>query len=89
MGKMSKFTLLRAAALIILHGSFRTREFKKHFRDEMAAGIHQLIMGIWGRIRDTFVLGNTPSVFSGHCIGSFLDRVNLPSAPKSAPKLHL
>ena len=57
--RMNKFTLLRAAVLIIPQGILKTWEFKKRFWDEMAARTHQLIRGMWGRFCDTFVLDNT------------------------------
>jgi len=53
---MNKFTLLRAAVLIIPQGILKTREFKKRFWAEMAARMHQLMRGMRGRFCDTFVL---------------------------------
>ena len=80
MGWMSKFTLLRAAVLIIPQEILKTRAFKKHFRAEMAAGIHQLIRGMWGRFCDTFVLDNTSN-------GSVLPVVQVPVRAKVRAKL--
>ena len=44
--RMNKFTLLRAAVLIIPQGILKTWEIKKCFWTEMAARIHQLIREI-------------------------------------------
>jgi len=68
---MNKFTLLRAAVLIIPQGILKTREFKKRFWAEMAARMHQLMRGMRGRFCDTFVLYNTSN-------GSVLPVVQVP-----------
>ncbi len=75
---MNKFTLLRAAVLIIPQEILKKREFKKRFWDEMAARIHQLIMEMWGRFCDTFVLDNTSK-------GSVLPVVQVPVCANLAP----
>ena len=77
---MNKFTLLRATVLIIPQGILEMREFNKHFRAEMAAGIHQLIKGMWGRFCDTFVLDNTSN-------GSVLPVFQVPVRAKVRAKL--
>jgi len=56
---MNKLTLLRAVVLIIPQGILKTWELKKRFWAEMAAGIHQLVGGMWWRYCDAFVLDNT------------------------------
>ena len=56
--KMSKFTFLEPAILAISQGALKTLEFTKHFRDEMAEKMHQLIRNMCVRLHDTFVLGD-------------------------------
>jgi len=80
MGWMNKFTLLRAAVLIIPQGILKTREFKKRFWAEMAARMHQLMRGMRGRFCDTFVLDNTSN-------GSVLPVVQVPVRAKVRAKL--
>jgi len=80
MGWMNKFTLLRAAVLIIPQGILKTREFKKRFWAEMAARMHQLMRGMRGRFCDTFVLYNTSN-------GSVLPVVQVPVRAKVRAKL--
>ena len=75
---MNKFTLLGAVVLIIPQRVLEMREFNKHFWAEMAAGIHQLIKGMWGRFCDTFVLDNTSK-------GSVLPVVQVRVRAKFAP----
>jgi len=77
---MNKFTLLRAAVLIIPQGILKTREFKKRFWAEMAARMHQLMRGMRGRFCDTFVLYNTSN-------GSVLPVVQVPVRAKVRAKL--
>lgn len=77
---MNKFTLLRAAVLIIPQGILKTREFKKRFWAEMAASMHQLMRGMRGRFCDTFVLYNTSN-------GSVLPVVQVPVRAKVRAKL--
>ena len=56
------------------------RAFEKRFWAEMAAGIHQLIRGMWGRFCDAFVLDNTSN-------GSILPVVQVPVRAKVRAKL--
>jgi len=77
---MNKFTLLRAVVLIIPQGILKTREFKKRFWAEMAARIHQLTRGMWGRFCDIFVLDNTSN-------GSVLPVFQVPVRAKVRAKL--
>ena len=77
---MNKFTLLRAVVLIIPQGILKTREFKKRFWAKMAARIHQLIRGMWGRFCDIFVLDNTSN-------GSVLPVFQVPVRAKVRAKL--
>ena len=77
---MNKFTLLRAAVLIIPRGILKTWEIKKCFWAEMAARIHQLIKGMRGRFCDIFVLDNTSN-------GSALPVVQVPVRAKVRAKL--
>ena len=77
---MNKFTLLRAAVLIIPQGILKTGEFKKRFWAEMAARMHQLMRGMRGRFCDTFVLYNTSN-------GSVLPVVQVPVRAKVRAKL--
>lgn len=77
---MNKLTLLRAVILIIPQGILKMRAFKKRFWAEMAAGIHQLIKGMWGRFCDIFVLDNTSN-------GSVLPVVQVPVRAKVRAKL--
>ncbi len=77
---MNKFTLLRVAVLIIPQGILKTRKDKKHFWAEMAARIHQLTRGMWGRFCDTFVLKNISK-------GSVLPVFQVPVRAKVRAKL--
>ena len=77
---MNKFTLLRAAVLIIPQEILKMRAFKKRFWAEMAARIHQLIRGMRGKFCDTFVLDNTSK-------GSVLPVVQVPVRAKVRAKL--
>ncbi|MBC8472803.1 MAG: hypothetical protein H8D56_25355 [Planctomycetes bacterium] len=77
---MNKLTLLRAVVLIIPQGILKAREFKKRFWAEMAARIHQLLRGMWGRFCDTFVFRNSSN-------GSILPVVQVPVRAKVRAKL--
>jgi len=59
MGRMNKFTLLRAAISRILLGRLLNREQMRHFWDEMALGMRQFIWGLRGRVCNAFLLYNT------------------------------
>ncbi|MBW8000446.1 MAG: hypothetical protein FVQ80_00295 [Planctomycetes bacterium] len=63
---MNKFTLLRAAILIIPRGVLEMREFNKHFWAEMAVRIHQLIKEVFpdfGKKLDKLLYYLTPKSY--------------------------